>query len=424
MKRIWFSFLLVLVALASVRTAARADDDPELRGRRLSEWIELLCGQRTEADRKALAPALGSGASQPAAWHTYAVQQRRLGLLAVEVIGPGKSRNVLPALDAALQDDPDDKIREAAALALGRCATRLVDNVKDAVRVDPTLERKKVMPELGPVRDALATAMRGDKSPRVREASAAALGKLEWTAALAVPALAQALKDESPTVRTAAAESLRRIGEDAAEALPALQDVLKDDKADKVLRSLAAKVIARQGTDVEVNLELLLKVWHDPAAPNEVRADVGEALGNLKKTAAATDLGTELANAKNDLTVRRAAAVALDSFGADAKPAVAQLRTALKDDDKFVRTLAMHTLGQIGRGLGDERKNVVKDLVAALSDRVLECRVAAIETLGALGADGLGDDLPAVVERLTAAKNDTQKAVREAAENSLKKLGK
>ncbi len=57
----------------------------------------------------------------------------------------------------------------------------------------------------------------------------------------------------------------------------------KDDKADKV-RSLAAKVIACQGTDVEVNLELLLKVWHDPAAPTTRSAPTwAKLLGNLER---------------------------------------------------------------------------------------------------------------------------------------------
>ena len=420
--------MLTLLVLAAVAGCVRADDDdPVLRGRKLSEWLEMLRGERAETSRQVAVGAIGSAAGQRTLWQPGMMQMRRAALLAVEVSGP-KNRQVFPALVAILADDPEEKIREGAALSLGRMAGRMVEEAKEnSRRTDPEGFRDKKykedkLPLIG-VRDGLATALRGDKSPRVREACATSLGKLEWSASLAVPALAQALKDDNLGVRSAAVEALRRIGDDAAQALPALQDVLKDDKGDRLIRAQAAQALGRLGPDAPVDLELLLKVWHDPAAPTEVRADVAEALGALKKTSAAIDLGNELANPKNATEVRRAAAVTLDGFGSDARPAVGQLRAALKDEDKFVRSLAMHSLGKI-KDFGEERKNVVKDLVAGLSDRVLEVRVAAVETLAALGADGLGDDLAAVVERLTETKRDGQKAVREAAADALKKLGK
>jgi HEAT repeat protein len=422
MKRLWFLPPLALLTVVSVG-GARADDEPEVRGRKASEWLEMLRGEQAEKNRHVALLGLGVAASVPAVWQPGMVQQRRAALIALELIGPVKSRQVYPALLTTLKDDPEEKIREGAAMALGRLGGRAVEEAKEAYLRNPDGDRKKTLP-LSDVRDGLATALRGDKSPRVREACAGSLGKLEWSAHNAVPALAHALKDDSDQVRAAAVEALRRIGDEAGEALPALQDVLKDDKADALLRSLAAQAIGRLGKDADVDVALLLKVWHDPAAPSDVRADVADALGLLNRTAAASDLGAEMANAKNDVKVRRAAARNLDTFEGDAKPAIAQLRAALKDNDKFIRSLAMHTLGKCGRDLGDERRAVVKDLVAAIGDRVLEVRVTAIDTLAVLGPDGLGEDLPAVVERLTAAKSDGQKAVREAAGEALKKLGK
>jgi HEAT repeat protein len=418
-------FLLPLVILALVFFAGgvRADDDPELRGRKLSEWIELMRGESAEKNRLAGLTALGVIGADHSIWESNRLHQQRTGLLAVELIGPGKSRQVFPAVIAVLRDDPEEKIREGAALSLGRMGGRLIDDFKEAYKKDPTIDRKTAVP-LGSVRDGLGTAVRSDKSARVREASAVALGKLEWAAKDAVPALAQALKDASPGVRSEAVVALRRIGKEAGDALPALQEVLKDGKADKLIRCQAAQAIGMLGPDAPVELELLLNVWHDAAAPAEVRADVAGALGLLEKTNAAIDLGNELKNSKNDVAVRRAAVVTLDTFGAAAKPAVSPLRDALKDDDKFVRALAMHTLGQIGKELGAERKGVVEDLLKGMSDRVLEVRVAAVETLGALGRDGLGDELPGVVDHLTDAKRDSQKAVRDAATEALKKLGK
>jgi HEAT repeat protein len=350
------------------------------------------------------------------------IQQRRAGLLAVEIIGPGKSRLVFPAVLTALHDDPDDKMRESAAATLGRLGGRMVDEVKDANRIDPSVDRKKALP-LNEVREGLAEALRGDKSPRVREACAVALGKLEWSAKNAVPSLAQALKDENSAVRGAAVEALRRIGNDASDALTALQEVAKDEKSDRLMRTQAIHAIARLDKDSPVDTGLLLKIWHDSGAPVEVRAAVADALDQLAITSAAADLGTELAIAKNDLEVRRGAAVALVHFGADSKPAVPQLRAGLKDDDKFVRSLSMNALGKV-KDLGDERKGVIMDLCNAFKDRVLEVRVAAIETLGVLGTEGIGDELPTAVERLKEATRDGQKSIRDAAQATLKKLGK
>jgi HEAT repeat protein len=424
MKRTWVLLSLTLLTLLGVTGGVRADDDDiEVSGRKLPEWIEILRGEYAEKERQTAVLAVGVAASERGIWQSNRNRQQRAGLIALELIGPGKSRQVFPAILAVLRDDPEEKIRESSASSLGRLAARLVADANAAYKHDSTIDRKTAVP-LSPVRDGLATALRADKSPRVREACAASLGRLEWAAKDAVPALAQALKDTSPGVRGAAVVALGRVGKEAGDAAPALLDVLKDDKADKLMRSQAAQAIGLMGPDAPVDLEVLLNVWHDAAAPAEVRADVATALGLLEKTSAAIDLGNELKNRKNDVAVRRAAAVTLDGFGAAAKPAVSPLRDALKDDDKFVRALAMHTLGKIGKDLGTERKGVVEDLLTSMSDRVLEVRVAAIETLGALGPDGLGDNLPGVVERLNDAKRDSQKAVRDAATDALKKLVK
>ncbi len=423
MKRCSFRFTLALATLTAVAGIVRADDgEPELRGRKISEWIEMLRGHAGESGRRTALFAVGAAAAEPGIWQPMLIQQRRAGLLAVEIIGPGKSRLVFPAVLTALHGDPDDKMRESAAATLGRLGGRMVDEVKDANRIDPSVDRKKPLP-LNEVREGLAEAMRGDKSPRVREACAVALGKLEWSAKNAVPALAQALKDDNSAVRAAAVEALRRIGNDASDALTALQEVAKDEKGDRSMRTQAIHAIARLDKDSPVDTGLLLKLWHDPATPVEIRVAVADALDQLAITSAAADLGTELAIAKNDLEVRRGAAVALVHFGADSKPAVPHLRAALKDDDKFVRSLSMNALGKV-KDLGDERKGVIMDLCNAFKDRVLEVRVAAIETLGVLGTDGIGDELPMVVERLKEATRDGQKSIRDVAQATLKKLGK
>jgi HEAT repeat protein len=423
MKQSWFPLCAALLVLISMTAAVRADgDEPVLQGRKLSEWLEALRGERADQNRQIAQLALGAGANRDA-WQPVLVKSRRAGLLAVELIGSAKSRLIMPAVCVTLREDSDEKMRENAAMALGRMGGKMIDDAKADRRLGKVDDKPRL--QLGEVRDTLAAALRADKSAHVREASANALGKIEWMAADAVPVLALALKDKDLAVRGAAADALRRLGPDAADALPALQDVLKDDKADRLTRVQAAKAIGRQGTNTDVDVDLLLKVWHDAKAPTEVRAAVAESLEQLKKTNTALDLGTELSKTPaNDLEIRRAAVKALDSFEGNCKPALENLRAALKDEDKFVRCLAMHALGTIGKDLGNERTNVVKDLFTLLDDRVLEVRISAIETLGNLGPDGVGEDRQAVVDRLTAATRDGNKAVRESAALAIKKLMK
>jgi HEAT repeat protein len=423
MKRFWLPVSVALLAMISQTAGVRADgEEPELRGRKLSEWLEMLRGEQAEKGRLTAQLALGPIAANAAAWQPIFAQSRRAGLLAVELIGSSKSRFILPAVCTTLREDRDEKMRENAAMALGRMGGKMIDEAKEQRKKGLVDDKPRL--QLGEVRDTLAIALRNDKSPRVREASANALGKLEWMAADVVSAMASALKDESLPVRAAAADALRRLGPDAADALPALQEVLKDDKADRLTRVQVAQAIGRQGSNADVDVDLLLKVWHDPKAPADVRAAVAECLEQLKRTSTAVDLGKELENAKNDLEIRRAAAKALDSFEGSAKPAQSELRKALHDDDKYVRCLAMHALGKIGKDLGEETKDIVKDLFGLLEDRVLEVKISAIETLGNIGSEGLGDQRKAVVDRLTEITRDTQKGVREAATEAIKKLTK
>jgi HEAT repeat protein len=133
-------------------------------------------------------------------------------------------------------------------------------------------------------------------------------------------------------------------------------------------------------------------------------------------------LAAALTAKESDSLLRRACAEALDQMGLEARPALPALRTALKDDDQFVRSLSLHAISQMGRELGDERKAVIEGILMALDDNVLEVRITAIEALGNLGADSLGDENQAVVTRLTAATRDPQKAISDAAKVALKKL--
>lgn len=376
----------LLLALFVTPRTARAEEDPVFRGKKVSEWVvELKEGK--------------------------SVNRRRVALLAVEYIGPKRSRKVFPALVGALRGDPDRRIREAAAKSLGRAIAKLLS---DPDRDEPL--------RLDTVRDGLVGALRKDKEARVREAAAAALGKMEKEGRSAVPTLAEALADKDPGTRTAAADALRQIGKDAAEALPALQKALADKDAPRLMRVQAALAIGRIGApDAQPVVPVLGKLVADAGTPLEVRKAAAESLGLLGRDAgeAAANLAVALADADTEL--RRAAAAALDQIGPPARAALPSLRKAIEDKDKFVRTVALHAIGRI-KNLGEERKAIVTAILACLNDSVIEVRVAAIETFGALGAEGLGPDTKAVIDRLTEVSRDSQQDIRDAARNALKKI--
>jgi HEAT repeat protein len=383
---------LLALALTLVPRPARAeDDDPKLRNRPLSEWLQML-------------------REDPAADH------RRAALVAAELIGPVKSPKVVPAVIAVLRDDADERLREAAAASLGRMSERL------AAR--PVGERTPFTAG----RDALVGALRTDKAERVRTAAATSLGKLERSDATGAVAELGAAVGSSATpasVRAAAADTLRRIGPDAADAVPALRQALADRAADEPTRVRSALALGNIGGEPGLAaLPTLLATLGDPQAPVALVRAVADTLGRLgPDAAAAAPRLAELLTAKtSDVELRRAAAGALDHFGADAKPALPALRKALQDDDRFVRSLALHVIGQAGDVLGTEARATVAAVLACAGDRVVEVRVAAVETIAGLGAEALGPDLPAARERLKEAARDGSKAVRDAAEAALKKL--
>jgi HEAT repeat protein len=385
------SCLPLAFVLAVCPAAVRAqDDDPKLRGQPLSEWLRML---REEPS----------------------VDRRRAALLAAELIGPGKSTRVVPGIMAALRDDADERIREAAAAALGRIGER---QAARSVGEDARFTAG---------RDALLAAFRTDKSARVRAAAATGLGRLDASdAAGAVTDLAVAVGSGNtpPEVRAAAAETLRRLGESAADAVPALQQALTDPGADEATRTRAALALGNVGEAATAALPALVAVAGDAKTATGLLKAVVDTLGRLGPPAAAASdrLGEIITSKASDVELRRAAARALDRIGPGALPGLPSLRQALQDDDRFVRSLALHAIGQQRPAAGPEARATVAAVLTCLGDRVVEVRVAAAETVASLGAETLGPDLSAARERMREATHDGQKAVREAAEQALRKI--
>jgi HEAT repeat protein len=225
--------------------------------------------------------------------------------------------------------------------------------------------------------------------------------------------------------RAAAADALCRIGTDAAEAVPALRQALDDRSADEATRTAAALALGNVGDPAVAAVPSLVAVLGEDRAPVGLIKATAETLGRIGPEAAAgaSPRLADLLTAKGSgVEVRRATAQALDRFGEAARPALPALRKALQDEDRFIRSLALHAIGQQGSEFGTEAKETVTAVLACLGDRVVEVRVAAAETVAALGSEVLGLNLVVVRQRLQEATRDGQKAVREAAAEALKKL--
>jgi HEAT repeat protein len=375
-------FSLILVLLAFVPAARAEDDDPSYQGKKMTEWIALLQNGKTYTDRQK-------------------------GLLALQLIGPRKSRKVTSALIAAVRENSEEKIRAGAARAIGRFAAN--------AREDDDIALEKI-------RDALALALRTDKVPAVRKAAATALGEMKGRAVGAVDVLALALKDTDPGTRTEAASALRQLGKNADDALPDQQAALKNPKLERLTRIHCARALGL--IKVLSAVPSLKEVLADTKNDSELRRACAAALGDMGNQAAEAVpvLATVLTAKDSDVLLRRAAAEALDQMGVESRPALEALRTVLKDNDQFVRSLSLHAISHMGKELGDEREKTVRAIFVAMDDNALEVRVAAIEALGNLGADVLGEQTKDAVNRLTDAARDPQKAVSEAAKVALKKL--
>ena len=355
MLRAMFALLSIL-PLASPAVAGADKEEPTVRGKKAPEWLEIL-----QKDPKA--------------------ERRQAAVIALGILGP-KLPGVVLGLSDALKDS-DSAVRRTTAQTLGQLGA----------------EGRRAV-------DPLAETVKTDKSEAVRQAAATALGRLGATAKGAVPELSQALEDSHSGTRAAAAEALGRIGPDAVAALPNLVRLLKD--SERLARAQAAFALGRFGLEAAPAVPALATVVLNDSQV-EIRRLAAEALGQIgpeASGAAAESLGQALQK-DTQAEVRRAAALALGKIGTEAKSALPALLGALKDGDKFVRALALHTVA----ALAEESPLVVPAMATCLADEVAEVRLAAVDELGRLGPLAK----PALAALRGVQKNDGRSIIRDAA---------
>jgi HEAT repeat protein len=404
---------ILFASFLSAVTAQEKAKEPELVGIKLSAWIGML-----EKDKD--------------------VKQRRRAVRAVGLIGELKSKKVVPALVKAL-GDADDEVREAAARALGRNVSAAFAQARE--------DKEEELPDYDVARKALTGRLESDEADRVREACADALGQIGTDAAGSVRSLAKSLRnDKHAGTRTAAAGALRRMGREAMPAMNALEQAVADKKGDTLLRIHAAHALTQLGSDAKPSLPALKDVLADTKASRLLRRAVAEGLVRLGKdgASAAATLGAILEEkgpsekkkvkgkkAREALrkaleehqALRRAAVTTLDAQGSEAKGAVPALVKALDDNDRFVRCMAMHAIGQLGKDLEANREAAFKALMRGLKDPNVEVLIGAIEAFGLLGLEGLGSEAPTIVKELRAvAERDGRRSVHDAIKNAIDKI--
>ena len=185
-----------------------------------------------------------------------------------------------------------------------------------------------------------------DPDQHVREAALSAISRMRRKPEQAIAEFRAALTDEDPGVRRVAARNLGEVGPEANCAADGLRKLLAD--SDAQTRYNAARAMA----------SILGK-------------DAGDAVPELAKALLGEAYWLDRCNA----------ASALGKIGPKAKPAVADLRKALHDQQQLVRRDAARALGQIGTAASD----AVDDLGTSLSDSNGQVRRCATRALGSIG---------------------------------------
>lgn len=260
-------------------------------------------------------------------------------------LGELGSAEALPPLMITLADVKEDfSVRRAAACAVGAIGDRRA--VKALAlwlpRAGPEL-RPEVMLALGTLGGPEAVAALipylSDQEASARLASAEALSKAGESVAAV---LVDALDDAQPEVRRKIAAGLGQL--DDPTAVPALIASLQDD--DREVRLQAAGALAKIGDTRAVEPLLDRLTAQEDYARVQIVCVIG--LGDLRDPRAIPALVRILE--VGDPIFRSAAAESLGKIGLPgfaSTDAILPLTTALRDQDPFVRRLAVRALGQI-----------------------------------------------------------------------------
>jgi HEAT repeat protein len=289
----------VSVLLAALVALAGCTREPEARGKKLSEWVNLLKRSNDVAALKETAAALtelGPNA-EPAAWelvralsdrqafgHYRSLTEQQVHEVyqvfapTLRAIGPAAGPLVVQAIEYN-RPISGDVMRALNATALPSVLKGLEH---PEARVRRTVAER--WRDLGPAgrsgTEALIAALR-DNDGVVRGEAAKSLGAIDAEPGQAVRALLEMLKDQVPLVRVAGVESLGNFPTEAERLLGPLGDRLLDQ--DPAVREAAVSSISRYGAQKQLAVPVLVRIIEgtDAAARhNAMRATIS--MGGLK----------------------------------------------------------------------------------------------------------------------------------------------
>lgn len=390
-----FKAVAALLILGMLTHALMAfQEEPVFQGKKFSEWEAML---KVDSNYSKLSDAEKEKSSR----------SRRAGLIALELMASSLDKRILPSMVLVLKNDPEEKLRETAALSLTRVALKMSEKTKS-----PSTRQYAA--------EVLKESLEKDKSIRVKEIAASSLGKMVPESAPAIPALILAMKQKDTGLRVAAVDALRRLGPEAKDAAPDLRALASDSTADIISKSFAFLALGnlKDGAAIPV----LLQTVQDAKMPLELRLPAANAIsmmGGEAGGAFAEKLGLLLIEEGTPKDLKIALSITLDSQESFAYPAWKSMVPALKDRDAAVRSIILHCLGNIGVKLQKDFKVVQAAVLGCVNDSALEVRLAAVETLGRWGPELSDDEVVKKVESLT---KDTAKEMRETAATVLKRL--
>jgi HEAT repeat protein len=360
-----------LLLLVASPTLARQDGDPELDGKKASEWVKTLQNDSSARQRSLAVVALGK------LWADH------------------KFKESVPMIGRSLRLDSSVAVRTQCAATLG---TLQPEDAKFAAA-------------------DLVESLKIEKEPRVRKEIVTSLGRYPTVAKLAIVPLTGTLKDTDAAIRAAAATTLAQTGAEAKAAAPELLKLLDD--SDKTVRQAAVFAIARISPDDSASAAAALVKLLAAEKDADMRRELVVSLGLLGERTQNVVMAIAAWLGDPDDEMRRVAARTLNTFGAAAGLASdAFLKLAKEDKDKSLRLDGVRGYASsLGPAL---KQNVEKLLPLMKDDPDFEVRLAIVEELGALGNE-LKDD-KVVLEALRVRLSDPQVRVREAAAVAIRRI--
>ncbi len=264
---------------------------------------------------------------------------------------------------------------------------------------------------VNPAVENLVAAVSNQKSPKEMRLFAIQLvAGMGENAEMAVPSLAQVLKERDGELRLAGLKALLAIGEKAKQAVPEVSSLLRDPN--EGTRIVAASLLAKLGVEAKSAIPDLIDALGDRS--QAVRANAIHALSSMGGEAKSAIPNLTQALEDRDPEVRAGAGVALARMGPEAKSAVPALMQILGEKDQEMQINALRALGQIGPDAATAVNQITK---------LLESDNRELRSLGANALGQIGEPASSAVPALTKALKDGDKDVRLNALGALGKVG-